>query len=334
MTGFRVHARAVLARLAPGPVSRRLTLHLLVGLGLVGLLTASRPLPETVQTTPGAPQPPATATTFVYVPPQARRVQPVRVLVALHGMGGNGVDFSRDLLATAAENDWLVVAPTFAYRDYRDPALVREDDATFLPALAAILDGLPARVGLAVRPRVLLYGFSRGAQTAHRFATVYPGRVRAVAALSAASYTLPATVAPADGRPLPFPYGVADLRAVFGRPFDLAAFRRVAFLIVVGDLDTNAADVPRAWDPYLGQDRVARARAYAQAVRATDGQASLRIEPGSGHEIRPTTRDAALAFLRDATAPRAGWGCPDAKALPPIPCNLSSFPVRLCARSG
>jgi len=305
MTGFRVHARAVLERLAPGPVLRRLTLHLLVGLGLVGLLTASHPLPAATHPTIGATRPLATASAFVYVPPGAWRAQPVRVLVALHGTGGNGVDFSRDLLATAAENNWLVVAPTFAYRDYRDPALVREDDATFLPALAAILDGLPARVGLAVRPRVLLYGFSRGAQTAHRFATVYPGRVRGVAALSAASYTLPVAAEAADGRPLPFPYGVADGRALFGRPFDLAAFRRIAFLIAVGDLDTNVADVPRAWDPYRGRDRVERATAYARAVCGVHGHATLRIEPGSGHEVTPAARDAALAFLRDATAPRA-----------------------------
>lgn len=125
-------------------------------------------------------------------------------------MGGGGAAFSRELLACAAANDWIVVAPTFAYRDYRDPALVRGDDTIFLPRLAAILDGLPARTGLALRPRVLLYGFSRGAQTAHRFATIYPERVLGVAALSAADYTLPTAVAPGDGRPLPFPYGVAD----------------------------------------------------------------------------------------------------------------------------
>ena len=235
---------------------------------------------------------------FVYVPAGAARAQPVRVLVALHGMGGDGATFSRDLLAVADANSWIVVAPTFAYRDYRDPALVRADDAAFLPRLAAILDGLPARTGLALRPRVLLYGFSRGAQTAHRFATVYPARVLGVAALSAADYTLPTAVAPGDGHPLQFPFGVADQFAVFGHPFDPAAFRRVAFLIAVGGRDTNAADVPRAWDPYLGRTRVERAAAYARALRDAGVRVSLRVDPASAHEVSARTRAAALTFLR------------------------------------
>jgi pimeloyl-ACP methyl ester carboxylesterase len=296
-----------------GPSLRRLTLPPLLGLLVLGLLTASRPLPAAAPPVVGTTASLAAAT-CVSVPPGARRAQPVRALVALHGMGGDGPGFGRDLLAAAAEHTWIVVAPTFAYRDYLNPALVREDDATFLPALAAILDGLPARLGLAVRPRVLLYGFSRGAQTAHRFATVYPERVRGVAALSAASYTVPSGVAADTGQPLPFPYGVADLRAIFGRPFDLAAFRHVPFLIAVGSLDTAAADVPRAWDPYLGRDRVARATAYVRAVRAVGGQATLRIDPGGDHEVRPATRDAALAFLRAAASPDEGQvtSCRDA----------------------
>jgi len=198
----------------------------------------------------GAMVPLSAPDVFVSVPPGAGAAQPLQVLVALHGMGGDGATFSRELLASAAVNNWVVVAPTFAYRDYLDPALVRADDAAFLPRLAAILDGLPARTGLTLRPRVLLYGFSRGAQTAQRFATVYPERVLGVAALSAGAYTLPLAFAPDDIRPLAFPFGIADEEPLFGHPFDPAAFRRVSFLIAVGGRDTNAADVPHAWDPY------------------------------------------------------------------------------------
>lgn len=242
---------------------------------------------------------------YVYVPAGAARAQPARVLVALHGMGGDGATFSRDLLAVADANNWVVVAPTFIYRDYKDPALVLADDAAHLPQLAAIIAGLPARTGLALRPRVLLYGFSRGAQTAQRFATVYPGRVLGVAALSAADYTLPTATAPNDGRPLPFPYGVADQRAIFGHPFDLAALRGVSFLIGVGGQDTNADDVPRAWDPYLGRTRVERATSYVRALREGGLSASLRIDPTSAHGVSQRMRDDALAFLRDVAMGRA-----------------------------
>src|SRR3982074_368095 len=53
----------------------------------------------------------------VYVrPPQASAAgQPLKVLIALHGMGGNGPDFGTALGAQADAHGWLIVAPTIAY---------------------------------------------------------------------------------------------------------------------------------------------------------------------------------------------------------------------------
>ncbi len=246
---------------------------------------------------------------FVYVPSNAEAHQPVQVLVAMHGMGGNGKEFCQNLLAAAERNGWIVVAPTFKYQDYMNPALVLQDDLSFLPRLKATLDDLPRRTGLATRGRVLLYGHSRGAQAVHRFATYYPERTLGVVALSAGSYTLPLATTTVEGRQqLPLPYGVADLRARLGRDFDAEAFKQVRFQVEVGGQDGNPNETPRAWDPYLGRSRVDRARAYTRALQELGVPATLTVYPEAGHGISPQMQNDALAFLQqvaDSAVPAA-----------------------------
>lgn len=244
---------------------------------------------------------------FIYVPTNATQFQPLQVLVAIHGMGGNGSAFCQDLLATAEQNSWIVVAPTFRYQDYRNPALVLQDDLTFLPRIAAILDGLPARLNLQTRQKVLLYGHSRGGQMVHRFATLYPERTLAVAAIAAGSYTLPLATMLANGRSqtLPMPYGVADMPARVGRAFDYQTFKRIPFRIEVGAADTNPDDAPRAWDSYLGVTRVDRARAYAKTLSDLGMAVTLGVYPGAGHGVTQAMHDDALAFLAGIVPARA-----------------------------
>ncbi|CAA9579655.1 MAG: hypothetical protein AVDCRST_MAG88-3174, partial [uncultured Thermomicrobiales bacterium] len=201
-------------------------LALLVGTFFVGpgatprVAAGNQPAPHYTISTPDA---------FIYVPSNATAQQPVQVLVAMHGMGGNGTTFCQDLLATAERNGWVVVAPTFRYQDYKNPALVLQDDTTFLPRLAGMLDRLPGQIGLLTRQKVLLYGHSRGGQAVHRFATFYPERTLGVAALSAGSYTLPLQTMLVGGRSetLAMPYGVADMRRHLSREFNYEAFKRI-----------------------------------------------------------------------------------------------------------
>src|SRR5205085_8093665 len=113
----------------------------------------------------------------------------------------------------------------------------------------AVLDRLPAIAGMEVRPQTFVYGFSRGAQAAHRYAMAYPERVAGVAMMAAGTYTLPATsyAGPEGPRPLLFPYGVSNLQEVFGQPFDAAAFQRIPFWVAVGGRDNDPSEVPHQW---------------------------------------------------------------------------------------
>jgi len=250
---------------------------------------------------------------YIYIPTNASRLGPLQILVAMHGMGDNGPNFCQNLLATADRNGWILVAPTFKYQDYKNPDLVVQDDVTFLPRLLTMIDSLPGRTGLTTRNKVLFYGFSRGGQAVHRFATLFPERTAGVAAIAAGSYTLPLQTMLINGRSqtLPMPYGVANLRAKLGYDFNYEAFKQVPFRISVGGSDTNPDDTPRAWDPYLGTTRLNRATNYAKALQNIGVDAKLVVYPGVGHQITQQMQDENLAFLKginDRNAIRFGFG--------------------------
>src|SRR5579872_4011299 len=200
---------------------------------------------------------------FVRLPQKDLSGQPAQVLVALHGMGGNGSDFGGALISQADANGWIIVAPTIKYGDWTNPAVITREDPALIAWLSNYVAGLSQRTGMAVQPRVLLFGHSRGAQLALRFTEIHPEQVAGVAAVSAGTYTLPVSTDATTGRPLDFPFGVADLaQDDGGQAFNPSGFGTVPIWIGVGGADNNTADVPAAWSPYIGANRVDRAEEF------------------------------------------------------------------------
>lgn len=236
---------------------------------------------------------------FVYIPTNAAVRGPLQILVTIHGMGGNGPAFCQNLINRAEQEGWVIVSPTFTYQDYRNPDAVRQDDTRMLPYLKQFIDTLPQRTGLQFKERALLYGFSRGAQMVQRFAEFYPERTLAVALFAAGSYTLPLSAMAVNGTTttLNLPYGVADLQQYTSAPFNLTAFRQISFFIGVGGADGNPQDTPRAWDPYIGQTRIARAQAFQKILTTLGLDASIIVFPNVGHDVTNDMRGQAMGFL-------------------------------------
>jgi pimeloyl-ACP methyl ester carboxylesterase len=247
-------------------------------------------------------------------PPRSGTIpgKPVQVLLALHGMGGSGEAFSKELVEQADRYGWLLVAPTIDYGDWKNTSVVAREEPIIIHALADYLDQLPQLTNLQVRSRVLVLGHSRGAQLAHRFAEFRPDKVLAVAALSAGTYTLPLTSGPQGS--MSFPFGVKDLAQYAGSAFDPARFGGILFWVGVGGQDNNPADLPRQWDSYEGTTRVQRAQAFEAAMQQLGATSVLRVFGDTKHELTSEMRLAACAFLGKAMHPRAPFGSPLAEA--------------------
>jgi len=235
---------------------------------------------------------------FVRPPQGAEDGQPLQVVIALHGMGGNGRDFGGALAAEADARGWLIVAPTIKYGDWTNPSQIAREEPALVAWLSDYVRHLADRTGYAVEPRVLVFGHSRGAQLALRYTEIHPDEVAGVAALSAGTYTLPLSLDALTGQTLQFPFGVADLaRADGGQPFDAGQFDAVPIWIGVGSADNNDADVPDAWDPYIGVDRLDRAIAFSQVLRDSGGNVSLTVFANTDHTLTEAMRSAGCAAL-------------------------------------
>ena len=96
---------------------------------------------------------------------------------------------------------------------------------------------------------------------------------------------------------LNFPFGVADIQKYTNTPFNAAAFRQVPFFLGVGGTDSDANDTPRAWDPYLGTTRIARAQAFETALTNLGLDSSLTVFPNVSHDVTNDMRGQAMSFL-------------------------------------
>ncbi len=235
---------------------------------------------------------------FVRMPDGAADGQTFQVLIALHGMGGNGTDFGEALAAQADTHGWLIVAPSISYGDWTDPLQITHEDPALVAWLSDYVRHLGERLGYSTQPQVLLFGHSRGAQLALRFTEIHPEQVAAVAALSAGTYTLPFSRDTQTGETLRFPFGVADLAtADGGQAFNARRFESVPVWIGVGAADDQDGTVPSAWDRYLGDDRLERAQTFAQALQDMGAAVVLTVFPNTGHTLTDDMRVAACNAL-------------------------------------
>ena len=174
-------------------------------------------------------------------------------------------------------------------------------------AVAEIVDALPGQTGLETRPKAMLFGFSRGCQLAQRTAFFYPERVSGLVCLAGGTYTLPSLVG-WDGRTeLDFPFGLANVDQILGRPLDWAEMRQVRFLIGVGANDNREADVPRRWDAHLGKNRVERTQTFHRALLQAGISSQLAIFPNADHTLTPRMREVAVAFFQQLVDEEDAW---------------------------
>lgn len=296
-----------------------------------------RSLQAVVAVAPQELQLPATAehpAYTLYVP--GGPPMPRTALVALHGMGGNGPGLASRLIKAAEERNWLLIAPTIPYGDWRDPNQLVAEELRLLPQMASLLDAVPVETGVPVVGRALLFGFSRGAQEALRFALLYPDRVDAVAGLSAGTYTLPMRAVKTVGGavvPAPLPFGVADLEQRAGRGIDEIGLAGVEVWIGVGARDNVDGDVPRQWDQFVGKNRVERAQRFVEALSQLGWDAEVAVVPGAGHEITGPMVDLAMQFLAEAAAV-SQLQVEAAGTLVPVPAPIAPPPALSTAPRG
>jgi pimeloyl-ACP methyl ester carboxylesterase len=215
-------------------------------------------------------------------------VEGAPVLVVVHGISRNAREQVEAFGERAARLGMVTVGPLFSRRHFPGYQRLghsrRGLESAPHVALEAILTEVAETTG-ADTSRVFLFGFSGGAQFAHRFTMRYPERVRSLVAASAGWYTFPDVEEP-------FPRGLGPTPLAAGT--DPQRFLRVPTLVLVGEGDEHrdhALNTSRALDLQQGRTRVERGRrwrdAMLQVARRSRIEARLdfTVMSGCGHDF-------------------------------------------------
>lgn len=220
---------------------------------------------------------------FLYLPTSLK--PRTEALVVVHGQQRNAAEYAFRFSQLAEAEGKAVLAPLFneqVYPDYQrlgrrgrgeraDLALIRmvEDASDVVPTL---------------KRGFSLFGYSGGAQFAHRFAMAYPKRVRRAVVAASGWYTFPDV-------DLAYPQGVRQPRKLKGVTFSPHEFLAVPQHIIVGDQDTGrGAGLNRSvgLDRQQGRTRFERAERWMAAMN--ERAQSLGLTPPVTMEIMEGAR--------------------------------------------
>jgi pimeloyl-ACP methyl ester carboxylesterase len=206
---------------------------------------------------------------FLYVPSRARRGS--ALFVTVHGISRN-VEEHATLFAPYAEKHGVVLVAPFFTRD-RNPGYQRLGrDSSRRRAdltLDAIVDEVSASSG-ADPSRLFLFGFSGGAQFAHRYTLAHPERVARAALGAPGWYTFP-------DRKMPYPYGLGPSKEPVSLAFEPERFLRVPITVFVGENDTGDYHLRcnAVVNRQQGRNRLDRAQRWVAAMRRAAKQHHL-----------------------------------------------------------
>jgi pimeloyl-ACP methyl ester carboxylesterase len=208
---------------------------------------------------------------FAYIPSSGARQAPV--FVTVHGLSRNAREHAELFAPYCEEQGVVLVAPLFTEEYTRDfQRLGRQGRGARADLiLETILEEFSMTTG-ADTTKLHLFGFSGGAQFAHRFAMAHPHRVARAVVTSAGWYTFP------DGE-VRYPYGVRASRDLPDVRFDAEEFLQVPITVIVGDQDVTSEDLRNSdrVNRQQGANRLERARNWVSAMHAA--ARAHRLEP-------------------------------------------------------
>ena len=228
-------------------------------------------------------------------------------LVIVHGCNRRAARHFRAFLPVAIRFNVPLVVPTFdvdKFPGYQRLAGTKGPLAA-MDAVNLTLEDAGTVFGLDTSS-VDLFGFSGGAQFAHRFALMQPEAVRRVVLASAGWYTF-------LDEARPFPRGTAPSPVAGDRRPDVSGFLRVPVHVLVGERDVDRGGSLRtspAVDRRQGPNRLTRALRWIDHVeevaraQGVPSRITFDLLPDTGHSFTEAVGagglvERTMGFLRD-----------------------------------
>lgn len=200
---------------------------------------------------------------FLYVPSSYDERAGVRLLIVMHGYRRHAEAYARQFTEFADEHHSAILAPVFPHPERFQRLGIGDDSVRADLCLLDLVD----EVGSSYRIETGafdLFGFSAGAQFAHRFMYLHPERIRSVVVASPGTVTLPT-----EG--YGWPSGVANLGGLASARVDFERIRRVRALLIVGEHDIGDRNLNQHETAnHFGRTRLDRLRTLHAAWQAAN----------------------------------------------------------------
>lgn len=193
----------------------------------------------------------------------------------------------------------------------RDAVLLKnhEMERIDLQLLAMLADatGKLDSMGYKVHDQILMTGFSASGTFANRFTAIHPDKVYAMAA-GGVNGLLFLPTPQLDSTSLIYPVGTSDFDQIFGKPFDLEAYKNTPQFLFMGQQDDNDA-IPYD-DGYDKEERNIIYQVLGQKMQPDrwtrcmelymnfNVQAEINTYPQTGHEHPESIKNDIVGFFR------------------------------------
>lgn len=210
------------------------------------------------------------------------------VLILVHGISRNAKDIIKAFKPLAEKNHVLLIAPIFKKgfaKDYqrlgRNGKGPRSDYQ-----LMGIIKDCKSLTKLQFN-KFNLFGFSAGAQFAHRFAFAHPTLVEKVALVAAGWYTLPTNH-------LAYPWGLKLKNEFNDITFTPKRFLRINYRVYIGDKDNKrdtSLNKNSTIDETQGLNRLERASSWIELMQlqiqkhGINNNIELEVLPNASHDF-------------------------------------------------
>lgn len=223
-------------------------------------------------------------------------------LVAVHGVGRGARNQAKQFMQRARDQGRLVIAPLFDVQRWPGYQRIAAHGQRADLALLGLLESVAFQTGVSTR-RVAVFGYSGGAQFAHRFAMLHPHRVECLCVCAAGWYTWPSATE------LVFPHSTGFTprrRLGEAAASNLGRFLQIPLQVAVGERDNVVDALTRSsalLDAQQGTHRLQRAQSWVQHLhqlareRELSPNARLTVLPDAGHDFRECMRSGLLGSL-------------------------------------
>lgn len=199
---------------------------------------------------------------LIYVPRSVARGAPV--FISVHGFSRNASEHARNFAPFCEALGVVLLVPVFARHSYEDyQRLGRRGRGKRADiALNQCLQEVRLLTGADVY-QIYLFGYSGGAQFAHRYLMAHPHRVTRAVIAAAGWYTFP-------DHQRRFPHGIGLTCLLPGVDFNPTRFLHVPVHVIVGANDVGSANLrgTESTNEQQGKTRVDRARNWVAAMQA------------------------------------------------------------------